>query len=156
HDVSTAATPALAAVYDGLVAFRKAGGVQGETLVPDLAMTLPRAADGGTTYTFTLRPGIRYSTGAPVRASDFRRGLQRELSAGDAPDYYEGIRGALACTRHPRRCDLAGGIVTDDAARTVIFHLRQADPDFLDKLALLMAAPAPPGAANHLMDRAPF
>ena len=54
----------LATVYDGLVAFRKAGGAQGETLVPDLAVTLPRPADGGTTYTFTLRRGIRYSTGA--------------------------------------------------------------------------------------------
>ena len=149
-------TPALAAVYDGLVAFRKAGGAQGDTLVPDLAVRLPRPADNGTTYTFTLRRGIRYSNGALVRASDFRRGIQRELSFGEVPDYYEGILGAPACHRNPRRCDLAAGIVTDDTAGTVTFHLGQADPDFLDKLALLMAAPAPPAAASHLMDRAPF
>ena len=155
HDYDIA-TPALAAVYDGLVAFRKAGGAQGDTLVPDLAVRLPRPADGGTTYTFTLRPGIRYSNGALVRASDFRRGIQRQLSFGDVPVYYEGILGAQACHRNPRRCDLAAGIVTNDAARTVTFHLGQADPDFLYKLALLIAAPAPPGAASHLMDRAPF
>ena len=149
-------TPALAAVYDGLVAFRKAGGAQGETLVPDLAVTLPRPAGGGRTYTFTLRRGIRYSTGALVRASDFRRGIQRQLSFGDVPAYYEGILGAQACQRNPRRCDLAAGIVTNDAAGTVTFHLGQADPDFLYKFALLLAAPAPPGAAGHLMDRAPF
>jgi len=154
HDISVT-TAALAAVYDGLVAFRKAGGTQGDTLVPDLAVTLPRPADGGTAYTFTLRRGIRYSTGAPVRASDFRRGLQRELSLGDFPDYYEGILGAQACHQNPR-CALAAGIVTNDAARTVTFHLRQADPDFLDKLALLFAVPAPPGTPGHLMDRAPF
>ena len=47
----------LATVYDALVAFRRSGGAAGLTLVPDLAMTLPRPADGGTTYTFTLRPG---------------------------------------------------------------------------------------------------
>jgi len=146
----------LSNVYDGLVAFRKAGGAQGETLVPDLAVTLPRPADGGTTYTFTLRRGIRYSTGALVRASDFRRGIQRELSFGDVPAYYEGILGAPACHQNPRQCDLSAGIVTNDAAGTVTFHLGRADPDFLDKLALLMAAPAPPGAASHLMDRAPF
>ena len=145
-----------AAAYDGLVAFRKAGGAQGETLVPDLAVRLPRPADGGTTYTFTLRRGIRYSNGALVRASDFRRGIQRELSFGDYPPYYEGILGGQACNRNPRRCDLAAGIVTNDAAGTVTFHLGQADPDFLYKLALLIAAPAPPGAASHLMDRAPF
>ena len=149
-------TPALAAVYDGLVAFPKAGGARWDTLVPDLAVTLPRPVDGGRTYTFTLRRGIRYSTGAPVRASDFRRGIQRELSVGDVPAYFEGILGAPACHPKPRRCDLSAGIVTDDAAGTVTFHLGQADPDFLDKLALVMAAPAPPGAAGHLMDRAPF
>ena len=154
HDLDLA-SPALAAVYDGLVAFRKAAGAQGDTLVPDLAVVLPRPADGGRTYTFTLRRGIRYSSGAPVRASDFRRGLQRQLSFGDVPGYYEGILGAPACHQNPRRCDLSG-IVADDAAGTVTFRLSQADPDFLDKLALLMAAPAPPGAAGHLMDRAPF
>jgi len=107
-------------------------------------------------YTFTLRRGIRYSTGALVRASDFRRGIQRELSFGAVPGYYEGILGAPACHQNPRRCDLSAGIVTNDTAGTVTFHLGRADPDFLDKLALLMAAPAPPGAAGHLMDRAPF
>ena len=150
------ATGGLAAVYDGLAAFRKAGGAQGDTLVPDLAVTLPRPTGGGTTYSFTLRRGIRYSNGALVRASDFRRGIQRQLSFGDVPSYYEGIRGASACHRNPRRCDLAAGIVTNDATGTVTFHLGQADPDFLDKIALLNAAPAPPGAAGHLMDRAPF
>ena len=138
--------PALAAVYDGLVAFRKAGGARGDTLVPDLAVTLPRPADGGTTYTFTLRPGIRYSSGAPVRASDFRRGIQRQLSFGDVPVYYEGILGAPACDRNPRRCDLSAGIVTDDAAGTVTFRLSQADPDFLYKLAL---TPGGAGAARR-------
>ena len=149
-------TPAFAGVYDGLVAFRKAGGARWDTLVPDLAVTLPRPVDGGRTYTFMLRRGIRYSTGALVRASDFRRGIQRELSFGDVPAYFEGILGAPACYQDPRRCDLSAGIVTDDAAGTVTFRLSQADPDFQYKLALLLAAPAPPGAAGHLMDRAPF
>jgi ABC-type transport system substrate-binding protein len=78
-------------VYDGLVALRKSGGTQGYTLVPDLATTLPRPTDGGRTYTFTLRPGARYSTGTLVRASDFRRGIQRQLTIGANPAYYTGI-----------------------------------------------------------------
>ena len=77
------ATPALAGVYDGLPGSAESGGAAGQTLVPDLAVRLPRPTDGGTTYTFTLRRGIRYSNGALVRASDFRRGIQRELSFGD-------------------------------------------------------------------------
>ena len=74
--------PELATVYDGLVAFRETDGALGGTLVPDLAVTLPRPAGGGTAYTFTLRPGIRYSNGTPVRASDFRRGIQRQRPVG--------------------------------------------------------------------------
>jgi ABC-type transport system substrate-binding protein len=124
--------------------------------VPDLAATLPRPADGGRTYTFMLRRGIRYSNGVPVRASDFRRGIWRQLSFGSYSPYYEGILGGQACNRHPKRCDLSAGIVTNDAAGTVIFHLVQADPDFLYKLALLLATPAPPGAPGHAIQGPPF
>ena len=37
----------------------------------------PHQPDNGLTYTFHLRPGIRYSTGAPVRPEDFRRAIER-------------------------------------------------------------------------------
>ena len=155
----TSNTPVLATVYDSLTALRRSGGAAGLTLVPDLARTLPRPADGGTTYTFTLRRGIRYSSGALVRASDIRRGIQRQLLIGPAAgvtDYYEGILGAPACQQHPKRCDLSAGILTDDTAGTVTFRLARADPDFLYKLALPLVAPAPPGAPDHAISRAPF
>jgi YVTN family beta-propeller protein len=148
--------PALWTVYDGLVAQRRSGGAASLTLVPDLARTLPRPTGGGTVYTFTLRRGIRYSNGAPVRASDFRRGIKRQLSFGNYPPYYEGILGGQACHQVPRRCDLSAGIITNDTAGTVTFHLDHADPDFLYKLALILAVPAPPGAPEHAIDRAPF
>ncbi len=138
-----------AAVYDGLVAFRRAGGAAGETLVPDLARTLPRPADGGRTYVFTLRPGIHYSNGVLVRASDFRRGLERQITTGANPGYYDEIVGSPVCRQHPSRCDLTRGIVTDDALGTVAFHLTQADPDLLYELALNLAVPAPPGSPLH-------
>jgi ABC-type transport system substrate-binding protein len=91
-----------------------------------------------------------------MRASDFRRGMQRQLSFGANPPYYKGILGAPACEQHPGRCDLSAGIVTDDAAGTVTFRLSHADPDFLYKLALPLASPAPPSAPTHAIDRAPF
>jgi YVTN family beta-propeller protein len=152
-----AAIAVLATAYDGLVAFRRSGGAPGFTLVPDLARTLPRPAGGGTTYTFTLRRGIRYSNGALVRASDFRRGMQRQLSFGGGyRGYFEGILGAPACEQNPKRCDLSAGIHADDTAGTVTIRLGQPDPDFLDKLALIGATPAPPGAPDRAISRAPF
>ncbi len=64
---------------DGLVGFRRAGGVQGAAVVPDLATSMPTPTDGGRTYTFHLRKGVRYSTGEPVLAGDIRRGIERSV-----------------------------------------------------------------------------
>jgi YVTN family beta-propeller protein len=57
----------LAMTNDGLVGFRRTGGVEGAQLVPDLATSLPLPTDNGLTYTFYLRTGLLYSTGQPVR-----------------------------------------------------------------------------------------
>ena len=67
----------LSMTNDGLVGYRRVGGLAGDQLVPDLAAALPVPADGGRTYTFRLRAGIRYSTGALVRPADFRRAIER-------------------------------------------------------------------------------
>lgn len=67
---------------DGLTAFKRVGGSDGAQLVPDLATSLPTPTDGGLTYTFRLRPGIRYSNGQPVRPEDFRRAIERNFTLG--------------------------------------------------------------------------
>ena len=72
----------LTMTNDGLVAFRKVGGVQGIQLVPDLAVSLPILTEGGKAYTFQLRPGIRYSNGMLVQPADFRRAIERVLELG--------------------------------------------------------------------------
>jgi YVTN family beta-propeller protein len=135
-------------VYDGLVAYRRVGGTAGRTLVANLADRLPRPTDEGRTYAFRLRPGLRYSNGTPVRASDFRYSLERTLTMNDYWSYpYEGILGVAACAdRAPsERCDLSRGIEVDDAARTMTIRLAQADPDFLHTLTLPFAALVPSG-----------
>jgi YVTN family beta-propeller protein len=96
--------------YDGLVAYRRVGGIGGGTLVGNLAVRVPRPTDQGRTYTFQLRRGIRYSNGATVRASDFRYSLERLLTINRqfASGYYNGIVGASKCSaRPPARCDLS-------------------------------------------------
>ena len=72
----------LASTTDGLVGFQRVGGSEGSTLVPDLAVALPPPTDGGKTYSFQLRPGIQYSTGRPIRASDLRFSLERASAWG--------------------------------------------------------------------------
>ena len=135
---------ALSLTYDGLVGRRRVGGAEGTQLLPSLAVALPAPTDGGKTYTFRLRPGIRYSTGRPVRAVDFRRGLERQLANGaagggnvTAADL--NVVGAAACTK--QHCDLSRGVVSGED--TVTFRLTAPNPSFAG--FLVDVSPVPPG-----------
>jgi ABC-type transport system substrate-binding protein len=130
----------LGLTNDGLVTLNHVAGPDGTRLVPDLALALPAPADHGRTYTFRLRPGIRYSTGALVRPGDVTRSFERlfQLGGAGAPSY-QAISGAAACLKAPSTCDLSQGVAADDRAGTVTFHLTQPDPDFLSKLTLAYA-----------------
>jgi ABC-type transport system substrate-binding protein/DNA-binding SARP family transcriptional activator/DNA-binding beta-propeller fold protein YncE len=138
-------------VYDSLVTFDNSPGPDGLRLVPDLAVELPNAGASGTAYVFHLRPGIRYSTGRLVQAGDFRRAFERIFRArSPARSNYQSIVGAAACIARPATCDLSKGVVTNDHARTVVFHLTAPDPTFLYKLTLFaFSAPVPPGVPVH-------
>src|SRR3954447_19713311 len=96
------AWPALSLAYDGLVAYRRVPGAGGNTLVGDLAASVPEPSDAGRTYTFQLRPGLRFSDGARVRPEDFRATIDRVVRltppTGLTPPFYGGIVGAEACS----------------------------------------------------------
>ena len=106
----------LVTTSDGLVGYRREGGVAGNELVPDLAVALPAPTNDGVTYTFHIRSGIRYSNGALLRASDFRRGLQRAFKLPGMAIDLGSITGAAKCLAHPASCDLSQGY----AARSVM------------------------------------
>ena len=129
--------------YDGLLSYSTAPGSVG-ALVPDLALQLPRLEPGSRAYTFHLRPGLRYWTGAPVRASDVRRGLERAASSnGVYAQHLAALPGALACHTRPQRCDLRRAVTADDHTRRITLHLRYPAPAILEELALPTTAPAP-------------
>ncbi len=136
---------------DGLTGLRRAGGSAGARLVPDLAVSLPTPTNGRRSYTFQLRPGIRYSTGALVRPQDFRRAIERSIAlASPEASYYAVIAGARRCLAAPKKpCDLSQGIVADATASTVTFNLTSPDPDFLYKLAIPSAYAVPAGTPLH-------
>jgi peptide/nickel transport system substrate-binding protein len=149
----------LSLTNDGLVGYRRVTGLAGDQLVPDLATALPVPTDGGKTYTFHLRTGIRYSTGALVKPADFRRAIERVFVINrqgnpGIPPFYAGIVGASQCESGSGPCNLARGIVADDRANTVTFHLTAPDPDFLYKLAFSWAYAVPSGTPDHLISAA--
>src|SRR5258708_6507186 len=50
------------------------------TVVPDLATDTGRPRDGGKTWTFTLKDGLKYSDGTPITAADVKWGLERSFA----------------------------------------------------------------------------
>ncbi len=167
-DTNAFGPPELQAVIDDeLVAYRHIGGIAGSQLVADLAAAIPVPTDGGLTYTFVLRPGIVYSDGTPVLPSHFVYAMQRIFQVADPTfgnlggGFYANIMGAAPCLRGDgkpvARCDLSKGIVADDVARTVTFHLSAPDPDFLFELALPFATPLVPGSVpDHELASQPY
>jgi peptide/nickel transport system substrate-binding protein len=137
--------PALRnASYDALLGISVTPGAVG-TLVPNLALAVPRPQDSGRTYVFRLRPDLRYWTGRRVRASDFRRGLEVAVRNSDyLAGYLRALAGIGDCARGGR-CDLRAAVSADDDAGTVTLHLTRPDPGILWSMALSYFAPAPEG-----------
>jgi peptide/nickel transport system substrate-binding protein len=136
---------AMGVTNDGLLRFERVGGTNAPRPVADLATSVPTPTDDGRTYTFQVRPGVHYSTGALVRPADFRRSIERLLDYQNlgAGSYLADIVGANGCAKTPKHCDLSRGIAVDAASNTVTFHLTAPDPDFLEKLAALPAYAVP-------------
>jgi peptide/nickel transport system substrate-binding protein len=135
--------------HDGLTAFAKVGGVAGTKIVPDLAVSLPAPTNGGKTYTFQIRKGIKFSNGQTLKPSDFVTTFERQFTVPGPTSFYAGIVGASACK--PTKCDLSkGGVVADDKNYTLTINLTAPDPEFLDQLALPFAYAVPSGTSMKM------
>jgi peptide/nickel transport system substrate-binding protein len=135
---------------DTLVTYRRVAGIEGVELVPDLAAALPLVSDGGRTYAFRLRRGLRYSNGRRVSPQDIRHEIERLFTINSPAipgGYFGDIVGADRCRPH-RSCDLSRGIAVDDPAGTITFHLTRPDGSFLAQLALPFAAAVPAGVSG--------
>lgn len=63
-----------------LLNFPTKPGVQGTKLIPEAASAFPKITNGGKTYTFKIRPGLKLSNGEPISAQNFVRAFERCLS----------------------------------------------------------------------------
>src|SRR4051794_8002836 len=132
------------ATYDGLLAFKKAGGNGAFTVVPDLASGY-KLSNGGKTWTFTIRKGIKFSNGQAVTTNDVVASLRRifKVKSPTSGGFYSGIVGAAACLKTPATCTLKGGVSANAAARTVTINLTAPDPEFKYKLSVPHASILP-------------
>src|SRR4249919_733116 len=133
------------ATYDGLLAFTKAGGAAAFNVVPDIAEQMPILTNGGKTWTFKIRKGIKFSNGKELTTADVVASLQRifKVKSPTSGSFYAGIVGADACLKNPATCTLKGGVSSNPSARTVTINLKAPDPEFKFKLAVPHATIVP-------------
>ncbi|MGH3001947.1 MAG: ABC transporter substrate-binding protein [Gaiellaceae bacterium] len=63
-----------------LVGFPEKAGAAGSQLYPIGATAFPTVSKDGSTYTFHIRPGMKFSDGSPVTAAAYQRAFERVLS----------------------------------------------------------------------------
>ncbi len=133
------------AVYDGLLKFKQAHGADGFNIVADLAEAVPAPENGGKTYTFKIRKGIKFSDGRELGVKDVVASFQRifKVSSPTSGTFYAGIVGADKCLKEPKACTLEGGVVGDEAKSTVTLNLVAPDAEIFQKLALPHASVVP-------------
>jgi peptide/nickel transport system substrate-binding protein len=142
------------ALLRNLVSYKHTAGAAGNMLHPDLAQMLPQVSSDGLTYTFKLKPNIRF--GPPVNrvitSKDVEYAFERinlaKLVSGFGFYFFGVIKGmdGKATSAKP-----ISGIETPDDT-TIIFHLTRPTGDFLYRLAMAATAPMPrevAGCFNH-------
>ena len=134
--------------HDGLVGFAKVGGVPGTKIIPDLATSIPAPTNGGKTYVFHIRHGIKFSNGQTLKPSDFVTTFERQFTVPGPTTFYSDIVGASKCST--KGCDLSKGVVANDSAYTLTLNLTAPDPELMDQLSLPFAYAVPSGTSPKL------
>jgi len=133
---------ALQNVYIPLLTYAHADGAAGTKLIPGLAKGLPRIDQGGKRYTLFLRPGLKYSDGTPVKASDFRFVVERLFHINSVGStFFTGIVGAEQFAKTKKGG--IPGIETDDRSGKIVVHLTEPSGTFSYVLGLTYAALLP-------------
>ncbi len=128
-----------------LTGYRHTAGAAGTEVLPDLATAIPEPTDGGRTWTFRIRDGVRF--GPPVN---------REVTSRDVAFAFERIATPSLVAQYGHYyADIAGwqefadgtadtirGIRTPDS-RTIVFRLTRPVGDLPYRLALPATAPIP-------------
>ncbi|MEW2069935.1 ABC transporter substrate-binding protein [Streptomyces sp. NPDC007346] len=131
-------------LYRTLTTFRAAPGKKGSEIVPDLATDLGTPSDGGRTWTFTLKPGIAYEDGTPVRARDIKYNVERSFAPDLAggPDYAQRYLAGTEGYAGPLGGKHLDSIRTPDD-RTIVFSLRRPVAEFSYTVTLPTFSPVP-------------
>jgi peptide/nickel transport system substrate-binding protein len=141
--------------YTPLLTYRHKGSPAGTELIPGLALRMPKITPNGKRYALNLRRGLRYSSGAPVKASDFEYTVERAIRLGWGGSRFitDHVYGAREFATGEAK-DIAG-IETDDATGRIDILLRHPFGAFANVLALPALGLVPSGTPMKDLSRTP-
>jgi peptide/nickel transport system substrate-binding protein len=133
-----------------LVTYKSVPGSGGNQIVPDLATSLGQVSDNGLTWTYHLKPNIKYEDGTAVTSKDVKYAVQRTYAKDvlpNGPGYFQLL---LTDNKYPgpykdKAPDKLGlKSVTTPNDTTIVFHLAKPFSDFDYVAALPQTVPVPP------------
>ncbi|MEV5984973.1 ABC transporter substrate-binding protein [Streptomyces sp. NPDC052051] len=131
-----------------LVTYKTEPGAAGATVQPDLATDMGKVSADKKTYTFTLRDDITWEDGKPITSKDVKYGIERQwaqdvLSGG--PVYLRDVLDPKGKYKGPYKDSdkehLGLSAIETPNDKTIVFHLPEANSDFLQMIALPSASP---------------
>ena len=128
----------IKSLFDGLMDY-KPGTTE---LIPDLAESYT-ISDDGLTYTFKLRPGVKFHNGRTLTAADIKYSIERSVNPktqSPGQGFFWQIAGFEEMTSG--KANELSGITTPDD-RTVVIRLSQPDATFLQIVAINFAFAVP-------------
>jgi peptide/nickel transport system substrate-binding protein len=133
-----------------LVTYKSTPGSGGNQIVPDLATGLGQVSDNGLTWTYHLKPNIKYEDGSIVTSQDVKYAIERSYAKDvlpNGPGYYALL---LKDPNYPgpykdKAPDKLGLTSIDTPnSTTIVFHLAKPFASFDYVVALPQSVPVPP------------
>jgi peptide/nickel transport system substrate-binding protein len=151
-----------------LTMFAAAPGQDGVKLIPDLAESLGVPSDDAKTWTYKIRPGVKFEDGTPVTSKDVKYAVERSLDKDtfpNGPTYFNDfldLQGYTSPYQDPSPDKLGLKAIETPDDQTIIFHLKAPFSGF-DYFAMLPATIPVPVAKDtgtkykeHVVSTGPY
>jgi peptide/nickel transport system substrate-binding protein len=137
--------------YTPLVTYKHENAPSGNDVIPGLATDLPQISSDGKTYTATLRKGLVFSNGQPIKASDVACTFERMIKVnwGGKSFFTDNVVGATDFDQG--KSDHISGVTTDDNTGKVTIQLVKPYGAFTNVLAFPEMGVVPCGSPDHTM-----
>jgi peptide/nickel transport system substrate-binding protein len=135
-----------------LMTYKSCPGKCGLQLVPRLATGPGTVSDNGLTWTYHIRPNLRFSDGQPIVSQDVKYAVERTFARSvlpNGPSYFQTLlasqKPAYPGPYKDRSKNVMGlQAITTPNDTTISFHLAHPFADFNYVVAIPQTAPVPP------------